>query len=322
MEKEKSIIPIIKQIIEYEEQKYGLEVDLETPTIMEYYKKNIKGDNFDLLHIINTIVIGLSASGLSQAEDNYICIFDRNKHNLIQKIRMPNIENILNSLVTCHEIRHILQNKKPELFSDYELFCIHQLKHLNNKYIVNEEYHDSQYLEIDANIYSFEETKKFFRKDPNIIKYLTANEAKHIYRKSIYNFENKLSVFLRENKNGFDKRIYNKSPYINRYWTEEGTFKRINEIIRTAPNDLLSSRILTSDAFLSNLNKVTIEEKDIIINQLDRLIKYLEANINTVNSLYNRRLISKHDYQMGTQYIEYEIDKKQNNSKVRILKKY
>lgn len=322
MEKEKSIIPIFKRIKEYEERKYDIEIDLETPTIMEYYKKNIKGDNFDLLHSINVIVTGLSASGLSKTEDNYICIFNKNKHSLIQKVQMPNIENLLNSLVICHEIRHILQDKKPELFSDYELFCIHQLKHLNNKYIVSEEYHDSQYLEIDANIYSFEETKKFYRNDPNALKYLTANEAKHIYRKSIYNFENQLSVFLRENKNGFDKKIYNKNSYINRYWAEDGTFKRINEIVRTAPNDLLSSRILTSDAFLSNLDKVTIEEKDIIINQLDRLIKYLESNIKTIDNLYNQGLISKYDYQIGTQYIEYEIDKKQNNSKVRILKKY
>ena len=321
MNEEKQIIPIIKYIKDSEEKKYGIKIELETPTIMEYYKKNIKGNDFDLLHFINVIVTGLTACGLSKPEEDYICIFDKHQYHPIQKLQMPNLDNILHSLTIYHEIRHILQYKKPELFSDYELFCIKHLRLLNNRYIVSEEYHDSQYFEIDANIYGCEETKKLFR-HPNAIKYVSNSEAEHIYKRSVYSFDDYFNIFLKENKNGFDEDLYSNSQHIKTFWNQDGSFKELKEIARNMPNNLLTSRILTSEAFLSSLNKVTIEEKAIIIYQIEKLISHLSDNINTIYNLYKQQLISEYAYQIGIQFIENEINKKENNSKVRILKEY
>ena len=214
-----------------------------------------------------------------------------------------------------------MQQQKPQLFGDYEHFCIQCLKNINNRYFIDREYHDLQYFEIDANIYSYEETKKLFKDNKNTITYLEDQEAKVMLRKNTYNFDLNLQNFIQRIKNGFDEDFYQHNPYISIFWEQDGTFKNISDVLhnpRFVPNSLLSTKILTSDQYIStvSINDITQEEKQELIYQIEQAIMALNINKKNVEKLYNERKISVFEYQISTQIIDNEIQKKEKYKKI------
>ena len=327
--------PLIQRIVEEEKQKYNITIDIETPTVIEYYKQNLIDKKISISRVVNTILAGMNVAGYSKTEDNYICIFDK-KGNLdfalkhpLKYMQDPSITEAITTFITYHEIRHILQYQKAELFTDYEHFCINYLRELNTKYILNNEYHDSQYLEIDADIYGFDKTKEKFKENKTICSYLQQQESKAIYRKNTYKFDYYFNNFIKKIQNGFNEETYQYNPYLNIFWNKDGTFKKLFKIInnsRFLKNSLLTARIITSDAYMATIDfdNMTIEEQQAIDYQVEQIVYALNQNKNNITKLYKDRRISVFEYQIGTQIIENEIERKEkykNNNQNKTRKK-
>ena len=84
------------------------------------------------------------------------------------------------------------------------------------------------------------------------------------------------------------------------------------------PNSLLSTKILTSDQYIStvSINDITQEEKQELIYQIEQAIMALNINKKNVEKLYNERKISVFEYQISTQIIDNEIQKKEKYKKI------
>ena len=331
------LIPIVEQIKKQEEEKYNIQFELETPTVIEYFKDNFQGKNFSLSESISTLIIGLGSVGITDSDNRKICIFK--KHEGIYKHFKKSLKYRLNEAMlayaTFHEVRHILQSDREDLFTGYELFCINFLPIMNNKYLINTEFHDSQYFEIDANIYGALETKKMFSQDKQVSKYFDEILSDHLYEKCTHNFEYFFNKFLKTIKEGFEEEYYNNNLFIKTFWNIDGSFKTVKEIM-SANNQYdtkLSTKIITSNDYLSsvNINDLQTLELKFLADKLNEAIAYLTEDMNKIHELYANKMIPKIDYQIGVNFVEKQIENKQRfinemydsnkNNKPKVLKR-
>ena len=311
-------IPIVDQIKNQEEEKYNLIIETETPTVIEYFKNNLQGKNLNLSDSLSMLIIGLNAIGVADCENRKICIFKESQgiYKHFKKSLKYRLNKAIISFTTFHEIRHILQNEREDLFQDYDLFCIKYLSIMNNKYLLNTDFHDSQYFEIDANIYGASETKKLFQNDNQVSKYIDGILSDHLYEEYTYNFEYFFNKFLKTIKYGFEEGYYNDNTQISNYWNQDGSFKNLTQLMKS--NELLkdsklTTKIVTSNAFLSTINTNNLQplELEFLNDQLQKSIGYYDEDMNNICDLYFSKKISRVDYQMGVDFLNRQIENKQ-----------
>lgn len=303
---------LIKDIAKKEKEKYNISFSLETPTVIDYYKEHLNNKTYNLYKKINQIRIGYKASGVTFYKPKKIVIFDKNFRfhrfikNPVDSIKSGINNEIITVLATLHEIRHIMQYQKDDIYSNYERFCTLFLKPTEEKYKLNREIHNSLYHEIDAILYSCEKIKDYVELNTKQRKYIDEQRSKGIYQKNIYDFEKYFNYFCKNRV----KWAMEKSPnFINIFWNEDTTFKRPSEI-KNDPRFLiknsLSTKILGSNAYLfSLLDKDLTDDEFVFINyeiQLNK--KDIEERIIKNNSLYEKNKISKKDYIQATKYFK------------------
>lgn len=310
-------IPLVEYIKVKEENKHNLKIDLETPTILEYLRNN--NEEKHILKYLKQLMGGILCEGYADDQNKKICVFNKN-YGLRLKIRdpfeyagIPNLNDLLLSLTTLHEIRHILQRHKPELFTDYEYFCNIYLRIINNRYWVDTQFHDSQHMEIDADLYSAIESKELFRGNKKMVKFLDSMIADNLFRKCMFDYESYLKVFCKIIKHDIEE--YQDDNYISAFWDNEGSFKTIKEIVNNKdfPSDsLLKIKILTSEVYLSTINYKDLSEKEISIlsDYIDKNIEVINNNIEIIEKLKEENLITKLEYKEALKIIRGEIKNK------------
>lgn len=292
---------IVEQIKNEEEKRYGLSFDIEMPTMIRFYIDNIKNKNITLDNSgISKALMGVTSAGFATpfSENNYICVFNKNyKLDYMFSEPMLYLKNLEVSFqefevsrILYHEIRHILQAKRQDLFSSLENFCVFSLSYTNNlKYYYDEKFHDSMYNEIDANLYSYERLYQKYSDNPEVANYIIKELNKVRYLKYTYDFDyhfEKHALFLKEN--GLKKVPYNNVLY-EIFWNEDGTFKSFSEVFSYLKNYSsidATVKVLTSDIFLNSIDfqELTDEEKEwlkmqfsineYLINERENAINY------------------------------------------------
>ena len=253
------LLPLIEYIKNKESNRYGLDINIESPTFWQYYKNHIKNNNLDFSETISRFLSVLSSSGYADDETGEVFVFNRNYAleykfaNPFDYLGIANLNDVFLSMVAFHEIRHIIQAQKFDIFDEYEFFCINYLKVLNHKYMLNTEFHDSQYFEIDANLYGVSEAKEIFAHNKKISKFLDKQIAQYTYQKTVYEFEEFLRYFSIMMKKGEYIDSYNGDDFLGTFWNSDGSFKSVSEMIDNPQflyGGLLESRIMTSDVCL------------------------------------------------------------------------
>lgn len=334
--KNSGVLPLVEYINNRDNNRYGLNMKIETPTFNQYLKNNVKNCDLDFLEKLGRFIGALTCSGYTDDETGEIFVFNKN-YALIYKFNdpfdylgIPNLGDVLVAMVAFHEIRHVLQDNRLDMFNEYEFFCINYLKVLNNRYIFDIDFHDSQYFEIDANLYSANEAKELFTKNKRINKFLDDQVTLYTYQKCLYEFEEFLNYFIKTMKDGEYFDTYDNDDFMRTFWNIDGSFKTLTEMLNN-PNflygGLLESRIVTSDAFLSALdfNKLSYREKRALSVHIDKNIKFIASNVETLDNLYKDKKISKSRYKDGLEFLKEQIclkeEYKNRIGKAKIVKK-
>ena len=168
---------LVDTIKKEEENQYGITFDIETPTVIEFFNKNLLDKELKLKKIPQIISLGVVSGGFVNKKDSSICILAKDYefyyfikkpiNYILTKLTEEEISNqeVTITSVTYHEIRHIVQSKLKKPFTDIEVFYNNFLdKHSEMKSIYDVNYHNSFYHEIDANLYSASKCKQRFEK--------------------------------------------------------------------------------------------------------------------------------------------------------------
>lgn len=325
--KNSKIWKIVDKIKKQEEEKYGITFDIDTPTMVKYYIDNIKDKkiSLDSSGIIKALM-GVNSAGFAAqfSDNNYICVFNRG-YELDYMLSDPilyfknlkvSFKEFEISRILYHEIRHIVQAKRQDLFTPIEKFCFFQLSFTtSSKYYYDRDYHDSMYNEIDANIYSYEQLYLKYYDNPLLKKYIIKKLVDTQYLSCVYNFDsyfNKYSSYLKENK-------LKNAPYkesIDDYlWNEDGTFKSLSDVfskLKDFPHNVLTIKLLTSDAFLNTIDfeKITEEEKVFLLELLKENDLLIDNQMEKLDYLVNERLISYSEYSKAFDFLRKQQERK------------
>ena len=337
MNKKRQTKEIVEEIKKIEEERYGIELDIETPTVIEYYRDNIKKGEFSLKNntpysFISRALEGLNSGLAIRAKDKAI-VFDRNSRlsefNIpIKYLGIP-LENIFTTETTYHEIAHLLQFKNK--MYPYELFCSNILSnHYGDlKYDINRKQHDSYYNEMSANFYGWSRARKHFEHNEKAVEYIDLNIGKYGVQKCTYDFDENLEKYqtLFES-NGNKTQHYGFQLDI---WNEDGTFKKPREIINSEKfnkkkNDSgfieFYSRVLGSKAYLSRLNieKLDADEINFVITAIDNNNAFLYLDSGKIEEFYAHQMIDKNTYEKAIKELDEKINEK--NEFKKLIKKH
>ena len=319
---------LVEKIKMQEEEKYGITFDIETPTMIKYYIDNFKNKKISLDEDgISTVLMGVNSAGFAAqfSDNNYICIFNRD-YELDYILSEPllylknlgvSFQEFEISRILYHEIRHILQSKRQDLFTPFERFCNFQLSFTtDSRYYYDNNYHDCMYNEIDANIYSYEQLYLKYHDNPTLKKYILKKLIDVQFLSYMYDFDfyfKKYSLYLKENG-------LNSSPYINSLnnllWNKDGSFKNITEVFhnfKDCLNDDLIVKLLTSDAFLSSINfdDLTASEENLLEELLSRNDLLIDRQKEKVDHFIDENLINQDDYNKAIKLFKKMKDKKE-----------
>ena len=293
----------VEEIVNSEQKRYNIEINSYTPTILEYMTKklNIKKNSFkDNIYVLLDC---LESKGISNNKD--IFVFNKNYYGeglshlpkTITKDKQK-VQELIVSDITYHEIRHILQYKRKDLYSEEELFFIHELSNANTLSIYNREYYNNLYTEIDAEIYTSLNCIERFKNDEEIKKYFTKKLNYYEYKKNNYNFEENFQIFCESFKNNKYRRYSN---FLKIFFNENGLFKSLEEIITNKNFKIspLSTKILTSNAFIDSIDieDLTEDEKRFLISEIDYRIELINQKKEINNDQYNSNKIEQYYYQ-------------------------
>ena len=316
--KDKELSNLIKQIETSKKEEYNIDFSLSTPTIIEYYEDKIKNNNYKLVDKIKIIKEGYRCDGLVSYKTKKVVVFDKNykmKHLIthpIQFIKGDLTNKVIIALTTLHEIRHIIQHQKPNLFSDYERFCFYLLRIPHEKYHFDKKHHDSLYYEIDANLYALNEVDKYISLNEKQNNSVKDRINKVLYQKNTYDFDFFLDYF---NKNRVDWGLQRDPNLVNRYWNTDGSFKRPRDIVNNSSfclDNYLTHKIFGSNAYVSFAlsSDFTQEELAFLDYQIMLNKDYIEKNIEVNNDLYDKGKIDRDDYEKANKYFELLLLKK------------
>ena len=309
---------IVSYIKEQEEKRYGVEFNIDTPTVIEYFINNLARGNFTLVkNSINSIKNGMGLKGHQVKGTNDICVFNRNYdfHSFInspiryiRNIDFP-MHDICIATTAFHEIRHVLQDKMPNLFTPLERFNI---KYLSDYELLGLGYdndsHDSFYNEIDANFYASRETYKMYKDNELTAEYLLQETGKYLYQKNAFNFDlyfSKLCTSIKEK--GWGSITYEDSVF-QTFFNYDGSFKRPLEFmsyVSMNQNNDLYTDIITSDESLSSLSEYSLEDFEInwLRNQINKNNLLIDNQIRINDDLLSKGLIDEETHDIGMEIL-------------------
>lgn len=227
-------------------------------------------------------------------------------------IALDNFTNFKNSnisliklVLTCyHEARHttqLLETEYTSFFSNLDMFIANQEKRKYNTF------HDKFFHEIDANVYSVKQAKKYLKeKYPEVYNteynYLNTLEQKYELDNIMYNANDSIDTALKIIQK--EQKIPEECKEILKVFVNDnGTFKPMNEIISNPEFYKLDSRIisafLSSKTFLQNINLETLSKKELqIINiALNHTNQIHEKQKNFLERSLSKKIISQVEYQ-------------------------
>lgn len=337
--KTKEIVSIIEKMEEEKYKDFNLDLQIETPTMIQFYINNLKKGNFNILRktpseIYRTYLEGKMA-GIAYNGTSNICVMSKD-YDLIMTMNNP-IQSLTNSFpwqevltafTTYHEIKHILQGKGINS-SFYDLFCSNLLSDQNgNQAFKDRNFHDNLYNEIDANLYGALQSRAFFSGNKEIERYFDELVARFTVQKNTFDFD---VVFEKWQKNletfGFIEENYNQQRLFKMLWNLDGTFKNPSEVsanmisygipTSTVQEDIelknLCTKIISSDAYLSriDINSLSSEEVSFINSELDSNKMILEHQIGVNRELFHDNLIDENVRNEALDILNNQINKKE-----------
>ena len=230
-QKRKAIVEAIKKL---EEEKYGVEFDIETPLVLDYYIDNFKKGRFSLKNntlysILNILALGVCCGYTSRGK----AIIFNNPH--LSVYRMPfkylnvPLEEVTLVETTYHEIAHLLQHKN--IMSPYEMFCSAMLSNNRDglKSATDEKYHNSFYHEMFANFYGMTNARKHFKGNEKALEYIDKHIGAYGVQKFTYDFEKELEKYQKSVESA--KQLNDYYNFQLAVWNLDGTFKSPRQII-------------------------------------------------------------------------------------------
>lgn len=317
------VLPLVEYIKNKESNRYGIDINIDSPNFRQYYKKYIKDNDLDISESLSRLLSIAMCCGYADCGTEDVVVFNKNYaarykfNDPFDFLGIVNLNDVILSMITFHEIRHVLQDNRFDLFNEYEFFCINYLKVLNHKYLLDTEFHDSQYFEIDANLYSVCEAREMLDKNKRICKFLDKEIGSYTYQKCLYEFEDYLKYFIKSIGIGKYFESYDNDDFMKTFWNSDGSFKTISEMVDNSNflyGGLLESRIITSDAHLSSLKYDDLSNYDRVVLKvhLNNNIKFITDNIETLDELYEDKKISKSMYKDGLKELKDQIFSKEN----------
>lgn len=326
---------IVKRIKESEEEKYkeyNVELEIETPTVIEFYIENLKKIRFktltyDMIEMREIYLIGKRYTGFTNSTNQAICIFAKNHFfKYIMKQPISNLNNLYPYQEMCvtqttyHEIRHVLQQKHQYTMPIYDSFCSNYFSNNENpKYISDKDFHNSLYNEIDAELYAATESKNCFKGDEKVEKYFQNLIGYYTIQKNTYDFEEHLEKYQQNRENiGFQNKISHMESFI---WNNDGSFKRPRDIYNS--KDFLNTpmyymdfekflaRVISSNAYISrlNMNIIKTDEAEFICDSIEFNNKIITEEIQKLTDLYNNQAIADSYFEFAIQTLNNRIKK-------------
>ncbi len=337
VEQTRKIVDDIKEKEEYRYSARGLKFNIETPTVIKYYKDSFKNGTFslkknDASSVKYSLLLGVSASGWANWDTGDIVILSQNRHYLFNAPiteltkKMP-YQDMFIANATFHEIRHIVQSSGSYL-SLYQYFCSAYLsKYDNLKPLLSREYHDSLYAEIDANLYGAFQAKEYFKGNKDIEDYFNKQIGKYALQEINYDFNSNLEKYQSELETS-EHSIENMNEFEKFLWNADGTFKRPKEIanngelyefIKRNPGAAdFYPRVISSDAYLSrlNINDLDKEEIEFLKYMIGENNKMLNSNKYDLELCYKDNMISEDEYRKSIFLINGKISMKEKYSEL------
>ena len=344
----KNIKEKCKKILEEEAKRQEVELNIEPLTIVEYYDSNVFKEKTTIEKTITRFFL-INVGGLFDSETQKIIIFtDRMGKN--EKVESPN-KLAATIFASYHEFKHQLQYLEKEI-TETEKFIISLEGVIKTffyqEYRIN---HDKYYIEIDANLYGIDKTKKYFYQyEPDLYpmakEYLTEKWEKTT-RKHLenYNIQKTITkfylVYLLKGVNLNSLNIEGLEIFINK----DNHFRNPKDILdRFKQSNLevnIFNSILSSNIYLRDINikELTKEDKEILSNVLIKELEKIDNLIKENNEKYNNKrnttikslklaksILDKFAYMyvLSPDIIENVINKTKNNYlkiKIRKLKK-
>lgn len=322
---------IVEKIKNEEETKYGISINIATITPIKYFKKAL--GTFSLQKVSEAIKEVRNLGGYYDPVDEYICLFNKNyefkyfMHNPYDYVMDKHLyfskeEIIVNS--TYHEIRHVVQHSNKDMFSDYERFCMFYLDEIDDdKYRYDADFHDRLYRETDAISYAYKMCQEHFKYSDERKEYYQKAEGTALLLKNIYPFDILFDEFCKNlKKHGIDNELYY-GNVLEVFWNKDGTLKELSQIMKNEQfnsniDSLLTSMILSSDAFLETIdtNNLTKEEKEILIYAIDNNILFTDHQKENIDDLYKQGKIYETNYDEALSIIDKKIMKKEEKKEL------
>ena len=298
---------VVEKIKKQEEERYGIKLNIETPTTIEYYVDNFKKGNFKLSkdnfnNAVYTFIYGLQ-SGLAHSSTGDIMVRSVD-HNLRKLLNHPVLyltknldwQEIQTAFLTYHEIRHVLQWQSIDM-SDYDAFCYWFLDNYKMRAYVDREYHDSLYREIDADLYAVFRCQEMFSENKEALDYFEEVKKDVIRRKVLYDFDYNFEEYNRMRFTGkLDEYKKNTEGTIfKEFYDGDDRFNTPSKILNIKSNSAdedgnviigyVDMKILTSESYLSRLDIDNLTEEELAFMQ--NTMKYLEKELDDKKQLMN-----------------------------------
>lgn len=293
---------LVRDIIDEESKKDGVDVDVYPITVLEYYGSDIFKEEYKLCKNLKEkkamIISDFKSDGFQK--NNIICVFLR-KHNFLYKIL--NIKWDLSTLVfnIYHEYRHIYQRQKFNC-SSYRYFCLF-LDTINmqlspDKY---EDYHNDFFQEVDADVFGIFKAQECLKQSPDLYnkykKYIDRRIEQAEFEYVNYDVQDFFEVFNNniQRNSEFYQCIYNRDDcFIKYFYNGDGSFKSMGEIFncyKEVDSQILYT-ILSSKCFIDSIDysKLDVDEANLILEALQYSYGVEEKKYN-----YNKNL-SFRDY--------------------------
>ncbi len=332
---------VVDSITKQEKERYeliDLNFDIETPTVVSYYRDNLKKGKFSLkkrgaFRAAYSALLGTFSAGFASGYSNEICVFAKDYQSSAYffsipiadlKKRLP-YQDMFVANTTFHEIRHIIQHSGYCL-SCLEYFCCHRLSDYKGyKGVVNAKYHDSLFIEIDANLYGAREAARYFQGNKDIEEYFAKFIGKYTLQKYAFDFDSNLETYQKENeKQG--KKVYGMTVFENFLWNNDGSFKKPREIMQDEEFNSFTHKyfgelpffnmVLSSDAYISRLYKEELTDEEVCF-----IKDAIEYSIGLSNNdkqyfkdvLLKRGMINERQLKKATLLVNSQITRKKRN---------
>lgn len=308
--KQEKVLKILNNVVDSEKKRYGINPNVSICTTFQYYKDNFKDGGFSLRSA--PIILAFPHIVRGYRGFNEIVVFLGNSFYKLNNIDEHKF--LLLLVTTYHELRHEVQHKCINPFSDYEIFLLDYLNISSISRFFNLSEHDSVYGEIDANLYSANMVKDvmgsvFSEKENN---YLNKLINRYSFLKNNYDFDGKFALFCEDYKKNY--KNHSNEPFLSVFF-KYGNFKRIDNIVNSmwykGIDEIIRNMVLSSDVFLDNIDyDLSLDEKEVLGEALDYRIKDLE-NAEEINAdMCKSDKISITDYGIAKLRILDQINKK------------